>query len=376
MRSVIRNYMGMFAIAVVAMLVIGAVGVRIDRDQEPDSLNGIDATPAISGNAPELLVDVRWLQKYSAQVDYIFDVGDIRQYDQGHIPGARHINWLDAMRLHTANYGEPDAISNETNPDDVFGNLHLNVPQNSRIVIYDSNNSERASWLVWVMKINGYSDVHVLDGGLQAWMGADGELSTDPVEAPVETVIATPIWDEDIQIRREPLLRSLEDPNVKIVDTRSAEEQEDTVNGTIREGHIPGALNIQTSDVLRADGTFKSQEELQAVFASHGLSPDNDVVVYSLFTIDSGPVWLALNHAGYDNVKIYQEGFVAWGYNHDLPLDTEPFPEPAHASTPVATPKSEATPEPDVDGLMNPFPSPMASPGATPEDGPTDLTGN
>ena len=76
MRSVIKNYMGMIAIAIVAVLVIGAIGVRIDRDQTVEAPAGIEATPAISGNAPSGLVDVQWLTQYRSQVDYIFDLSD------------------------------------------------------------------------------------------------------------------------------------------------------------------------------------------------------------------------------------------------------------------------------------------------------------
>ncbi len=368
MRSVLKNYMGMIAVAVVAVLLVGALAVRIDRSQTPEELPGIAATPAIRGNAPDGLVDVRWLMQYGSQVDYIYDLGDARQYTEGHIPGARHIYWQDAMRLHTANYGEPDAISSETAPGDVFGNLHLNVPQNARIVLYDSNNSERAAWLLWVMTINGYTDVHVLDGGLQAWIGAGGDLATDEVPAPADTVVATPIWNEDVIIRREPLLENLDNPELRLVDTRTADQQRDTVNGTIREGHIPGSVNITNADVQRADGTFRSPEELRDLFASHGISPDNEVVVYSLFSIDSGPVWLAFELAGYDNVRVYQEGYVAWGFNTDLPITTDPYPMPVAATpgaSPIASPASSPNPA-----------TPAGTPAATPEEGPTDLTGD
>ena len=377
MRSAIKNYMGMIAIAIVAMLVVGAVAVRIDREQTPDIPDGITATPAIRGNSPDMLVDARWLHQYGTQVDHIFDLSDSRLYDQGHIPGARHIVWQDAMRLHTANYGEPDKISNESNPGDVFGNLHLNVPQNSRIVLYDANSSERASWMLWVMKLNGYTDVHVLDGGLQAWIGAGGELSTESVDAPAETVIATPAWIADYEIRREPLLEQLENPNLRLVDTRDASQLKDTVNGTIREGHIPGSINITNADVLRPDGTFKSSQELLALFESAGITPDNEVVVYSLFSSDSGPVWLAFEIAGYENVRVYQEGFVAWGFNDALPISTEPYPargQPALVATPLSSPA--ATPAPETPVSASPEPSSTASPSASPTEGPTDLTGN
>jgi thiosulfate/3-mercaptopyruvate sulfurtransferase len=237
--------------------------------------------------------------------------------------------------------------------------------------LYDSNNSKRAAWLLWVMTINGYTDVHVLDGGLQAWIGEGGELETDPVPTPADALVATPTWNEDVIIRREPLLESLDSPNLRLVDTRTAEQQRDTVNGTIREGHIPGSINITNADVQRADGTFKSPEELRELFTSYGINPNDDVVVYSLLSIDSGPVWLAFELAGYDNVRVYQEGYVAWGFNTDLPISTAPYPAPV-AATPAASPVAS----PEASPVASPEPAtPVSSPIATPEDGPTDLTG-
>lgn len=358
MRSAIKNYMAMIAVAVVAVLVLGAIGVRIDRNQEPNPVEGIEATPAIAGNAPAGLVDAQWLLQYGTQVDYILDLGDIRQYDLGHIPDAHHIWWQDAMRIHAANYSEPDQISREPGTTDSFGFLNLHIPQDARVVIYDSNQSERATWLMWVMRLNGFTDVHVLDGGLAAWIGAGGEITAEPAPSIDTSVRATPTWDETSATNTEDILASLDDPDFQIIDTRDTAQRSDTVNGTAREGRIPGAVNIETRMVLRPDGTFRSPEELQEIFASAGISQENTVVVYSLFAHQSGTVWLALQLAGFDNVHIYQQGYVAWGYDANLPIETGPFP----TQEPVATPSVVATPET------------LASPAATPTEGPTDLT--
>lgn len=369
MRSVIKNYMGMIAIAIVAVLVIGAIGVRIDRAQELQSPPGIDATPAITGNAPNGLVDVQWLTQYRTQVDYIFDLTDERQYEAGHIPGAIHIWWQDAMGINSLNYGEPYQISNPENPDSIFGNLTLNVPQNARIILYDNHNSERATWMLWVMTVNGYTDVHVLDGGLPAWIGAGEDLTTDVEDTRDDNIRATPTWDETHLIRREALRDQLERENLRVVDTRSAAEQLDNINATIREGHIPGSINISTAEVMREDGTFKSPEELQNLFESYGLAQRDEIVVYSLFSSGSGNVWLALQLAGYDNAVIYMEGFMGWSGDKEMPVDTEPYPVKENVATPApATPVS--TPE------STPVPTTSPSPASTPqEDGPTDLTG-
>lgn len=369
MRSIIKNYMGMIAIAIVVVLIIGAIGVRIDRDQEMQPPAGIEATPAIAGNAPNGLVDVQWLAQYQAQVDYIFDLSDEQQFESGHIPGAIHVWWQDAMAIHSGNYAEPSRISNPSDTTEVFGHLNLDVPQNARIVLYDSNSSERAAWLLWVMTINGYTDVHVLDGGLPAWVGADGDLSTEVVDARDENIVATPTWDDGELIRREKLRDRLEEDNLHIIDTRSAAEQQETVNGTIREGRIPGSINIPTAEVMRDDGTFKSPDDLREIFESYGLTPEDDIVVYSLFTSQSGNLWLALQLAGYDNVVIYMEGYIGWARDEELPVETEPYPE----HEPMATPN---TATPVVTPTSTPVPAASATPESTPqEDGPTDLTG-
>lgn len=365
MRPVVKNYMGMIVIAVAAVLVVGAVSVRIDREQVAHVPDGVEATPAISGNAPQGLVDAQWLSKYSSQVDYIFDLSDQRQYEAGHIPGAIHVWWQDGMAIHSQNYAEPSQISASPDPDAIFGRLNLDVPQTARIVLYDSQQSERASWMMWLMSINGYTDVHVLDGGLPAWIGADGELAAESEDPRNENVTATPTWDEEFLIRREALRDRLDEENLVIVDTRSAGERLDDVNSTIRQGIIPGSINIPTAEVMRDDGTFRSPSELRALFESYGLYPENEIVVYSLFTTHSGNVWLALQIAGYDQVMIYQEGFVGWGRDEEMPID--PVPRPL--ATPFATPDfatPEATPEPDNTDTQQPTPE---------EDGPTDLTG-
>ncbi len=354
MRSAIKNYMAMIAVAIIATLVIGAIGVRIDRSQTPAAVDPINATPITDSGESGLLVDANWLLANQESVDHILDLGDIRQYEQGHIPGAAHIWWQDAMRLHAPDYSEPDFISKLASQTDVFGFLNLHIPQDASVVLYDSNNSERASWLLWVMKINGFTDVKVLDGGLAAWIGAGGELSTEGAPAPDTSIQATPTYDATYFIVTEEIQATLDSPDTVLIDTRDAEQQADTVNGTTRDGHIPGAINIQTAEVMREDGTFLSPEELRSLFESYGINQNSNIIVYSLFAHQSGNVWLALQLAGFDQARIYHVGFVAWGYNIDLPISTDPFP----TALPLATPSAPGEPE------------------TTPTEGPTDLTGD
>lgn len=367
MRSAGKSYLGMIAVAAILVVAVVAASLRIQADTNGRLPASISATPAITGNAPDLLVDARWFRQYGNSVEYIYDVSDKDVYDAGHIPGAHHIWWQDAMAQHANNYGEADVLNDPMPEGDVWGRLNIGAPQRARILLYDSNNSERATWLAWVLRGARYTDVLVLDGGLPAWIGEGGEVTTDVPEALTSATNLEPVWLDTWEMRREPLLEQLDNPNLRIIDARNAEQKADTVNGTVREGRIPGAISIPNTMVQRDDGTFKSPDELRDIFADHGITSENLVVVYGQFNKDSGVLWMALRLAGFKEPKVYQEGYVAWGYNQDLPLETgaEPTRTPAPVATPLASP------------VATPMASPIASPMASPEDeGPVDLTGD
>jgi thiosulfate/3-mercaptopyruvate sulfurtransferase len=334
MRPMIKEYAGMILIGLLFLAGFGAAALFIERETTPDLVTPIVATPFLQGD-PDLMVDVPWLVSNIGTVDLVIDLSDKELYERGHIPGAVHVWWEDAMPWHAANYGEGGALS-----DPAEASLTLEYPQDARIVVYDNNDSERASWFLWLLRTNGYGNAVLLDGGYGAWIGAGQPSSTEA--SSLETVASpTPTWIAANEIETGELAERLDDPALVIIDARTPEQQRDTVNETVRVGQIPGSWSIAAPSVMREDGTFRSPDELRELFAPLGLQPDSEIVVYGRFGTETGRVWLALHLAGYHNLRVYDDGWVHWGWNTDLPIEpvgTAPRRPATPAATPLASP--------------------------------------
>ena len=82
-----------------------------------------------------------------------------------------------------------------------------------------------------------------------------------------------------------------------------------------RPGHIPGASNIPWSQAVAEDGTFKSREELEALYAAQGINGANsEIIAYCRIGERSSHSWVALKYIlGYDNVRNYDGSWTEWG---------------------------------------------------------------
>jgi thiosulfate/3-mercaptopyruvate sulfurtransferase len=307
----------MAALATGILLIVAVIGRMISYGAALDPVEPVDAAP-VPAEAHHVLVDAAWL---SARMDgsdapVIIDVSERKRYDMEHIPGAIHLSWQDTMNINGAGYGEAIGL----------GSPHPSVPeipaaQDDLIVVYDNDRSLYASRIAWHLRASGYSRAVVLDGGLAAWKGAGHAVTSEIPDAP--TLAATPAdhWEPDAEVTVDQVQTWLDDPNLAIVDSRTPEQRQDTVNDTVRLGTIPGSIHVPATSVLQPTGTFKSPEQLVAQFTNLGLSPEQTVVVYGRFGVESGQVWLALTLAGFEDVRVLDDGWIAWGHDEARPIE-------------------------------------------------------
>ena len=117
------------------------------------------------------------------------------------------------------------------------------------------------------------------------------------------------------------LASRLDNPALSLVDIRTPAERADSLNDTIRTGAIPSSIPIPWSQlILDQSGQLRSNDDLRAIFAGAGISPDQEVVLYGQFGSDTGLVWLALRLAGYGTIRVYDEGWALWASRPDLPI--------------------------------------------------------
>lgn len=219
----------------------------------------------VEAGTPPVLLDVRWS---------LDDPDGEDRYREGHIPGAVYVD----LATELADPGSPDRGRHPL-PDVARLQDHARrwgIDNGDTVVVYDDTGGLAAARAWWLLRWAGLRDVRLLDGGLPLWTATGRALAAGPGEF-VESGSVTlrggylPTIDID-EAGRFPARGTLLDARAA-ARYRGDEEPVDP-----RAGHIPGAVSAPATDNLRADGTFRSAEELAARFTA--LCGDRPVAVY------------------------------------------------------------------------------------------------
>ncbi len=238
---------------------------------------------------------------------------DTKAYNEGHAPGA--IGWAWDTQL-------CDTVRRDIIPKDQCEQLlgQSGIGNDTTVVLYGDNNNWFAAWAFWQLKVYGHSDVRLMNGGRKKWIAEGRELTTDtPKTAPATYKAKSP--DTSIRAFLSEAMKASADRTAQLVDVRSPQE----FTGEIlappglpetcqRGGHIPGAKNIPWGKACNEDGTFKSPEELRALYGGAGISGEKPVIAYCRIGERSSHTWFVLKHLlGYQHVKNYDGSWTEWG---------------------------------------------------------------
>jgi len=272
---------------------------------------------------PEVLVSTDWVAQHrnDANIRVVEVDVDTAAYDQGHVPGALGWNWTTELC---------DTVVRDIVPkqklEDLLGRSGV-TPQTT-IVLYGDNNNWFAAWAFWQLKVYGHEDVRLMNGGRKKWLAEGRELETERVAPTAATYKAK---DPDFSIRA--LLPEVQNvyrqSDTVLVDVRSPQE----FTGEIlappglpetcqRGGHIPGAKSIPWGKACNDDGTFKSREELQALYGAQGVTSDKNVIAYCRIGERSSHTWFVLKYLlGFENVRNYDGSWTEWGNLVGAPVE-------------------------------------------------------
>lgn len=273
---------------------------------------------------PEALVDADWVEAHlhDPNVRLIEVDVDTNAYDQGHIPGAVGFNWKKELQDQVVR-----APLSEEHLEALLGSA--GVSNDTTIVLYGDNNNWFAAWALWILKYYGHQDVRLLDGGRVKWLADKREITTEvPSYASATYHAAEP--KTNIRALRDQVLSEIGKSNVALVDVRSPGEYSGELlapanlpqEGAQRGGHIPGAANIPWGQAVREDGTFKSADELRALYGGKGVTSDKEVIAYCRIGERSSHTWFALHYLlGYPNVRNYDGSWTEWGSLIGVPIE-------------------------------------------------------
>ncbi|PJF48492.1 MAG: sulfurtransferase [Chloroflexi bacterium] len=273
---------------------------------------------------PEALVSTDWLAEHlnDPNVRIVESNEDPLLYDTGHIPGAIKIDWTTDLN---------DPLKRDYLDSARFAELMSSkgIANDSFVVFYGDKNNWWATYAFWVFQLFGHTKAAILNGGRKKWIDEGRPLTRDVPSYPRTDYKAPPRDDSTIRAFRDEVLRHVQNKGV-LVDVRSPAEYtgerlhmpEYPNEGALRGGHIPGAKNIPWAQAVREDGTFKSREELEALYRSQGITPDRDIIAYCRIGERSSHTWFVLTYLlGYPRVKNYDGSWTEWGNSVGLPIE-------------------------------------------------------
>ncbi len=276
---------------------------------------------------PEMLVSTQWAADHLNHPDVRFvEVGfNAQAYDSGHIPGA--IFW--AWGGHVLRAGSRDILGKAELESQLS---RAGIANDTTVVFYDGTSNLLAAMALWLLRIYGHQHVCLLDGSREKWTNENRPLSTDvPVIQPTTYHAAEP--DSALRAHRDYVREHIGSADHVLIDTRPVAMYagDDAMGGTVG-GHIPGAINIPAvmetengqfrrwaTPTTHADGTFKSADDLRALFSDFGVSPDKSVVTYCVRGGLSTHMWFVLKYLlGYPDVREYDGSWAEWGNLSDV----------------------------------------------------------
>ncbi|HVV31291.1 MAG TPA: sulfurtransferase [Mycobacteriales bacterium] len=270
----------------------------------------------------DALVDIGWAEKHLDDDAVVFvEVDeDVSAYDGGHIAGAVRLDWKSELQ---------DPVRRDFVDQAGFEKLlsSKGIGNDDTVVLYGGNNNWFAAYAYWYFTLYGHADVKLLDGGRKKWELESKPLTTDITARPATRYQAKPART-DIRAFRDQVVAAVGRDN--LIDVRSPDEFAGRLlapahlpqEQSQRAGHVPGASNVPWSKAANEDGTFKSDDQLTALYRDAGVDLSRDTIAYCRIGERSAHTWFALHELlDVPNVRNYDGSWTEYGSLVAVPIE-------------------------------------------------------
>lgn len=265
-----------------------------------------------------MVVSTDWLEKHLSDKSLVLlQVGDKKEYDAAHIPGAQY--------LQTSDISTPrgQGLILELPPVDQLKATFekFGVTDNSRIIVYFGKDwVTPTSRVYFTLDYLGLGDrASILDGGMPAWIAEKRPVTTDVTVAKPGSF--TPHPRTNLVVDAAWVSGNINKPGVAILDARDAKFYTGESAGNMpRAGHIPSAKSIPFGSVVEDSNKFKSVAALRQIFSAAGVRQNDSVATYCHIGQQASLLYFVARYLGYD-AHLYDGSFQDWSNRKDLPVE-------------------------------------------------------
>jgi thiosulfate/3-mercaptopyruvate sulfurtransferase len=247
----------------------------------------------------------------------LVDLSEPPNYQRHHLPGA--VN----LPFHTIIRAEPPAMGLLPDAAQLSAVLSaIGLTPDRHVVAYDSEGNGRASRLLWTLDTLGHSAFSLLDGGLAAWAAANGALESGAV-TPTPSSYQARFLNPDAVADLDYIRSRLADPDMVVLDTRSAGEYSGADQRAARAGHIPGAVNLDWTSLMdpQRERRMLPEAVIRGLLEQRGVTPDKEIVLHCQTHHRSAHTYVLLKHLGYPHLRGYAGSWSEWGNREDTPVE-------------------------------------------------------
>jgi thiosulfate/3-mercaptopyruvate sulfurtransferase len=271
----------------------------------------------------DVLVDADWVEAHLDDPGVVLvEVDeDTAAYDKGHIRNAVKLDWRKDLQ---------DPVRRDFVDRHGFEQLlsERGISNDDTVILYGGNNNWFAAYAYWYFRLYGHQGVKLLDGGRKKWELESREMVTAVPERRRTSYRATE-QDASLRAMRDEVIAAIGKRN--LVDVRSPDEFTGKLLAPAhlpqeqaqRAGHIPTAKNIPWSKAANDDGTFKTDDELRALYQGEaGLDFGKDTIAYCRIGERSAHTWFVLHELlGLPHVKNYDGSWTEYGSLVGVPIE-------------------------------------------------------
>ena len=274
---------------------------------------------------PEALVATDWVAEHLSDGTFkLIEVDeDTDAYEKSHISGALSLHWRNELQDPVVRNFADKAQFEKLLGKKGIGNDEL-------VVLYGGNNNWFSAYAYWYFKVYGHDNVKLMNGGRKKWELEGRELTA---EKPAVTATNYQAKEADATIRAlrdEVIAKVGKTPMVDVrspTSSRASWPPPPTCPRSRRSARVtsPGAKNVPWSKAANEDGTFKSIDELKALYQEEqGLEPQNETIAYCRIGERSSHTWFVLKELlGFPEVKNYDGSWTEYGSLVGVPIELD-----------------------------------------------------